>query len=378
MRALKSGYTAEVDAVGKSAWTRILDEFEDANIYQTWAFGSVMSGDRNISHVVLRRDGRVVAAAQARLARIPLVNAGVAYVRWGPMWQRIGQPSQVEVLAQILRALRNEYCGRRGLVLRVVPMLFEEDSSEYSEILATEGFGLRTAQTKSSTLLLDLSPTLDVLRQGMNPHWKRKLKQAEREGLEIVEGTSDELFGGFVDIYREMVARKHFVETNDINKFRLMQGQLPEKLKMYVMLCRSGTRICAGLIYTGIGRTAVFLFGATSDEGLKSNGSFLLQSRAAARLKQVGIPVYDLNGINRTNNPGTYRFKADFAGVHGREVSFLGHFDSHAGLISSSCVACGDAARTLYRALRAGANAATSSRLWKWQPTRGEHAARHG
>jgi hypothetical protein len=62
--------------------------------------------------------------------------------------------------------------------------------------------------------------------------------------------------------------------------------------------------------------------------------------------------VYNLNGINPTKNPGTYKFKNDLAGKNGTSVQFLGRFDSPASLLSSSYVGCGDSVRGMYQSLR--------------------------
>src|SRR5262249_25555093 len=54
---LAPGYTAAADTADEQAWYEILQEFEDANIYQTWAYVAVRSGRRNIGHVILKHNG---------------------------------------------------------------------------------------------------------------------------------------------------------------------------------------------------------------------------------------------------------------------------------------------------------------------------------
>jgi vancomycin resistance protein VanK len=213
---------------------------------------------------------------------------------------------------------------------------------------------------------MDLRPALDDLRAGMQSHWKRELKLAERKGLEIVEGTSDELFGRFIDIYKEMVARKRFVEPNDIRQFRAIQAQLPDSQKMKIMLCRGADgQYVAGVICSFIGASAVYLFGATASAGMKSNGSYLLQWNMVQRLKAAGCITYNLNGINPARNPGTYKFKADLAGVHGRDVHFLGRFEGGTGTVSDWLVRCAEALKAAVRKidLRAGAGSPTRVHL---------------
>ncbi len=181
---------------------------------------------------------------------------------------------------------------------------------------------------------------------------ERELKVAERKQLQVIEGDQDELFGAFIEIYREMVSRKQFVEPNDINHFRLIQARLPKELKMRIMLCKSGDDICSGLICSAIGNTAIYLFGATSNRGMKSNGSYLLQWKLLKFLKGEQISVYNLNGINPVRNPGTYKFKREFAGSNGRDVRFVGRFESHPGNLGELCVTSTENIRTIYRKIR--------------------------
>lgn len=347
MRELGQGYTVEVDTCDDGTWSQILEEFDDASIYQTWSYAAVIAGRRKTSHLILRKNGDIVAIAQARIAKLPFINAGIAYIHWGPLWRRRATEMDVDIFRQVLRALRNEFAYKRGLVLRVFPILFDNDPASLSEILTEEGFSPVSSVARGRTILMDLSPTLEELRGGMGSHTKRELKTAGRGGLEVIEGTGEELLETFIGIYTEMVSRKNFVEPNDINQFKLIQSQLPEKYKMRITLCKSGQELCAGLVYSAVGNTAIYLFGATSNAGMRSRGSYLLQWKAVEDLKQKGVAIYNLNGINPTTNPGTYRFKKDFSGKNGKDVYYFGRFDSRGSFLSYSSVACGEAFRTV-------------------------------
>jgi len=354
-RDLDSGYAWEVDRIDDSAWCDALQQFSDANIYQTWSYGSVVSG--KTSHLVLRKDGETVAIAQVRIAHIPFVRAGVAYVQWGPLWRRKERDECGETFRQALRALRNEFACKQGLTVRVFPLLFETDADCLGEILKDEGFRSVGAFAPSRTIIMDLNRSIEDIRRGMRPHWQRELKAAERGGLEVTTGTGDELFERFSAIYREMVLRKKFPEPNDIEQFRQIQAKLPELLKMKVMLCSMAGTVCAGVIYSTVGKMAVYLFGATSNAGLKSRGSYLLQWKLIEDLKRNGMWLYDLNGINPVENPGTYKFKSDLGGDNARDVYFLGRFDANGSVASWFCVECWAALRrgreSLRRAIRA-------------------------
>src|ERR1041385_3162014 len=67
-------FTVSLDDVSEAEWNELLPRFADANIYQTWAYGAVCWGEKQLSHLLLRRDAEVVAAAQLRIVRVPLLN----------------------------------------------------------------------------------------------------------------------------------------------------------------------------------------------------------------------------------------------------------------------------------------------------------------
>jgi hypothetical protein len=363
IRQLAPQYASEIDTVDEPTWCRLLPQFDDANIYQAWSYAAVISGSRNMSHLILKRQGEVVAIAQARIAKLPFINLGIAYIQWGPLWRRGGAAVDVEIFAQAIRGLRNEFVCKRGLSLRLFPLAFADESSPLSSILTEEGFSSLRQDRRGRTILMDLRPSLEDLRQGMRPHWRRELKVAEKRGLEVIEDSNDESFESFIGIYKEMVGRKKFVEPNDIHQFRAIQARLPEQFKMKIMLCRTAEGACSGLICSAIGRTAVYLFGATSNAGMKSRGSYLLQWRLIEQLKRDGILVYDLNGINPAKNAGTYKFKDDLAGRNGKDVCSLGRFDSHSGFLGRVCIEGGDMLRSSHRSMRQLLRSARAEKL---------------
>jgi hypothetical protein len=346
---LARNYAAEVDSIDKDSWYNIIRNFDDANIYQTWAYDEIRCGRRNISHMILKRNNVVVAAAQSRIVRIPILNTGVAYVRWGPLYRPKGSDWDLEIFAQALRALRNEYACRRSLVLRIYPYLFNDEAEKFLPLLRQEAFSPVQDSKLERTLLMDLRPPLEELRKGLNPKWRGHLSRAQRNKIEVIEGDADELFGMFIGIYKELIARKKFVEPNDINEFRLIQQVLPSDFKMKIILCRLDGQFCAGSIFSALGNLGVYLFGATNDLGMKSNGSHLQQWKFVEWLKENNYTRYDLSGINPEKNPGTYIFKEGLCGKNGRDVYFLGQFQTCTSPLSSFSVRFGEILRSNYQ-----------------------------
>src|SRR5436189_4311014 len=111
----------EQNASGNLGWTKVCSEFADANIYQTWPYEVVQSGESNVSGVAFRKDSTIFGAAQARILRLPLLGIGIAYVLGGPLWRSKNATINLDAFRQNIRALRSEYVGRRKHCLRINP-----------------------------------------------------------------------------------------------------------------------------------------------------------------------------------------------------------------------------------------------------------------
>jgi lipid II:glycine glycyltransferase (peptidoglycan interpeptide bridge formation enzyme) len=283
---------------------------------------------------------------------LPVLNIGVAYIRWGPLWRLKGQPADPGIFRNAIRALQNEYVWKRGLVLRMQPFVFDDDDPRLAEILQQEGCSPNSRLGSDRTLLVDLSASLEELRKGMKQKWRNQLNQAEKNGLEITEGCDDSHFARFKGVYDDMLRRKKFAESSDINEFRKIQKDLPDEFKMKLFISASDRGVGAGAICSAIGEMGVYLFGATNDVGMKDRGSYLIQWKIIEWLKGIGCRWYNLHGINPEANPDTYRFKAGLCGNNGKDVRFIDKHDSKRSLAAYYPVICGDALRMHYRKIR--------------------------
>jgi hypothetical protein len=338
---LEPGYRADFPRLSRDQWNELIADFSDASLYQTWDYEAIRCGERNISHLVLKHGEDTVAVAQVRLARLSGLPWGAAYVRWGPLWRRRDRPHCVEDLRMALRALRNEYVGRRGLVLRIFPLAFAGNGGPTPDLLVEERLVYAPNESPQQTILLDVEAPLSDLRKGFDQKWRNCLNHAERNSLIVTQGTANDLFADFIPLYRELVTRKKFTEPNDINEFRRIQASLPECYKMQIFLCRDKGILTAGAICSAIGNSGIYLFGATNEGGLKNKGAYLLQWHALQWVKNQGCQYYNLNGINPVKNPGGYHFKAGVGGKNRQEVRYLGRFDCYGGIARTKIVGMG-------------------------------------
>jgi len=317
-----SAYRVEVDEITASEWADTVCQFEDANIYQTWAYGAIRWGERNLSHLVLRRGQQTVAMAQTLIFRPLPLSIGMGHLRWGPLCHRKGTELDPDVVSRMAGALHDEYVAKRGLTLRVLPSgwmpsaraaVFKTAFSQYGD----QGF---RASESYRTFVLDLAPPLDVIRGKLDRRWRNHLNRAERNGLTVRDGDDEASFQEFRKLYEEMLARKQFEAPSDVQQFERIQRELPAGQRMKVFICEHDGAPVGGLVGTSMGNSGIYLLGATNEHGMKVKCAYLLQWRMIQWLKQAGVVYYDLGGINPEKNPSVHHFKE---GLGGQDVLYL-------------------------------------------------------
>lgn len=328
-----NAFEISVDNETPESWANIIGRFRDASIYQTWAYGAVRWGEKNLSHVVLRDGPEAVAAAQLRIVRIPVLPLGIAYLRWGPMCHRIDSPFDSSVLNRMLAVLKEEYARCRRLSLQIVPNAF--GACERTEIFERAFSGARFSadRTASSyrTILVDLSRAPDVMRKQLDQKWRNQLNRSERNALQFEISRSAEAYAQFLLLYEEMWTRKQFETSVDPMEFGKIQERLSPVNKMDVFIARSDGQPVAAIVGSHFGETAIYLLGATSLRGRELKAAYFLQWQAMMYYRERGALLYDLGGVDADANPGGYHFKNGFGGTM---VTRLSTHSYHGGQFS--------------------------------------------
>ena len=341
----------EIDSISEQEWSILLEQFRDASLYQTWSYGAIRWGEHNLSHLILKQDEVVVAMAQLRIVKKPIIG-GIAYIRWGGIWQRKNKENDITIFREMIIALREEYVRKRGLWLRMLPNIRETEGHQHIQILKEEGFQHNIPFEGGRTIYIDLSFPLDILRNNLQSRWRSYLKKVEQSNLKMINDKSqEELYDVFSKMYEEMHQRKGFVEYVDIEEYRALQMNLPVPFKMKVLACELEGIPQAAIICAALGEMGIYVLGATSDEGLKNRGSYLLHWKMLEWLKNEGFRWYDLGGIDPEKTPGTAQFKYGLAGKLGIDSNPIGQFDSCFNPLSKLTIKTLDSLREIRRLL---------------------------
>ncbi|MEU8704021.1 peptidoglycan bridge formation glycyltransferase FemA/FemB family protein [Streptomyces sp. NPDC048565] len=188
-----------------------------------------------------------------------------------------------------------------------------------------DGFGVGHPQFKYEIPLA--GRTEDDLLRGMNQLWRRNIRKAAKEGVEVTVG---EDLKAFHDLYVHTAGRDRFT-PRPLRYFETMFAALsaedPERIRLY--LARHQGDLVAATVLVRVGAHAVYAYGASSSEKREVRGSNACQWTMVRDSLAAGCDVYDLRGITPTldaDDPhvGLIQFKA---GTGGRVVRYVGEWD---------------------------------------------------
>jgi vancomycin resistance protein VanK len=183
-----------------------------------------------------------------------------------------------------------------------------------------DGFGDGQPQYTYELPLAGLTED-DVLR-GMNQQWRRNIKKATKEGVEVSIGTDVKAFH---DLYVHTAERDRFT-PRPLRYFETMFAAMTSA-KLY--LAHHQGELVAATILVRVGAHAWYLYGASSTSKREVRGSNACQWAMIRDSLAAGCDVYDLRGITPTldlqdSHVGLIQFKV---GTGGQAVRYVGEWD---------------------------------------------------
>lgn len=303
-----------INAVTEGEWHALMGGFADTHYEQTALYGHGKSAEQQ--HLVVMQHGdHAVAGARVGLYSFPVINRGLALLRFGPFWRR-DDVFDAENYRTAIEALVQEYCDRRRFYLVIRPRAHPDFHAQETAILSELGFRARES-TALDRYFVDASLSEEEQRNSLSSQWRRNLKTAQKGGLEISFGASAEDIAAFQHVYTEMVARKR-LNYPGLDHVALMPelARLPESMRLQLALARKDGVVIAGLAFSVTGDVAYYVFGATSDAGVKALAGYALQWETIRWLREHGgARWYELGG---QGDPGIQQFKKGLAGRKGR------------------------------------------------------------
>ena len=282
-------------------------------LQQDWAYGSCM---KSIGVACLRArvevDGLVVAQAQF-IGRRLLGLASMALCSRGPIWT---EDLSAEDKARAYRQLR------ASLPLGRPRFAFFTPEEPLGSDLGLPDW--RRVMTGYSTITLDLSQSLEALRQGLDAKWRNRLVAAEAAGLQVQRmGANSAQLSWLLEQEERMREQRgieglplEFIERYVASRVSAAQTVLS------VRADHQGERVAA-MMFLLHGSAATYQVGWSNEVGRQHNAHNLLLWQAIETLKHRGVRLLDLGGVNTQRSAGIARFKL---GTGGRLLTLAGTY----------------------------------------------------
>jgi hypothetical protein len=168
---------------------------------------------------------------------------------------------------------------------------------------------------------LDLRPGVDDLFRRMHKDCvQRKIRRAEREGLQYIEGRSEALLQVFFELLLK-TRRKHRVPPQPIAWFRSLINFLGDNLKIRAAL--KNDRPIAAIMTIEWNDTLVYKYGCSDPEFSNLGGTPMVFWKAIQSAKTSNLNCFDL-GRSDSDNTGLIAFK-DHWGAGRSELRYFQH-----------------------------------------------------
>ena len=297
-------------AVGRDEWNQIVGSLSGLSLMQVWEYGQAKeaTGPWKSMRVVLRDDGRTVAAAQGMFRSLPLVGGGLLWINRGPLLLNGFSDRFQEALGAIA-----SWATRRGWYVRLAPPVAAGVMNGDS----LETFGFRRAGMGGwCSSVVDLNAGLERVRARLDQKWRNQLGKATRSGVTVDASSSRSSFSQHIVQYAASVARKGFATTVTPEFLTALQECLPEERKMITFTAmHEGKEIGSNLIAV-YGDTAEYISGVVEEAGRRLNAGNALLWNAVAEMQKRGFRRFDLGGMHPTRTPkGIYSFKEGLRGT---------------------------------------------------------------
>ena len=285
-----------------------------AALQQDWAYGACM---KILGVHVLRawvtRDSAPIALAQFIVRYFGGQLASMALCSLGPVWLAPVTAKEKELAYQALK---------KTIPLNKLRLVLFTPAQEAGADLGLSPW--RRVMTGQSTVVIDISKSVDDLRAGLDRRWRLPLAHAEKSDLKIHRvGTNPGQYRWLLDAEIQQREKRGFIGL-PLQFFDLyVQSRQQPSKNILTMRADIGRDRVAGMMFLIHGESATYQVGWTSEEGREQNAHHLILWRAIEELQSRGVRVLDLGGVNTIRSAGVARFKIS---TGGRVVTYAGSF----------------------------------------------------
>lgn len=294
-------------------WESFLSKHPEANFLQSWQWGEFHSA---IGHKIHRtgfyNDDELVGTM---LSIVEDAKRGrYLTVPGGPIidWQ---DTNQIKIFVEEIRRLvKSERC----VFVRIRPQLESNEFSKY--IFQKNGFiSAPTHLHAELTSQIDITKSEDELMANMRKATRYEVRKAVSQRIKVTSTDNPEAIKRFYKLQLMTSERQHFVPFS----YNFLYEQFKAFSKAWKVLLYSAefeNKLLAQAFVIFYGQEAAYHYGASTDDGRKYPGAYLIQWEAIKEAKKRGMKKYNLWGVSPENQKdhrffGLSIFKRGFGGT---------------------------------------------------------------
>jgi peptidoglycan pentaglycine glycine transferase (the first glycine) len=308
-------------------WNTALLDLPAPHVLQTWEWGAFKAKyGWTPTRLLFEESGLIRAAASALRRRWSWLPLSVMYVPKGPTLAF----DDVNLLDRVLAELETLARRHRAIFIKIDPDV-EADTPHGEAVLAAltrRGWRASAEQIQfRNTATLDLTLADEALMSAIKPKTRYNIRLAGRKGVVVRSGNPDDL-QRIYGLYAETATRDDFI-IRPFEYYHDAWGDFIASKLAQPFVAEFEGELLAALILFHFGRTAWYMYGASSNKHRNRMPNHLLQWEAMRWAKKNGCTLYDFWGAPdelSESDPmwGVYRFKAGFGG---RFVRHIGAYD---------------------------------------------------
>lgn len=297
----------------KKTWEDFVLAKNEANFLQSWYWGEFHKALGKKIHragffIDDKLEGVMLCIVEdAKRGRYLTVPAG-PIIDW----------EERKVVKSFIDEIRKIAKEDKCVFVRVRPQLSSDDFSK--KLFAKYKFvNAPTHLHAELTSQLDLSKPEDELMSGMRKATRYEIRKAISQNISITQETDPSLIKKFYDLQILTSKRQGFVPFSYkflYEQFRIFSES--KKALLYSVYYKNKLLAQAFIIFYGV--EAVYHYGASTDEGRKYPGAYLIQWEAIKEAKRRRMKRYNLWGVSPEGQKshrfyGVSIFKRGFGGV---------------------------------------------------------------
>ena len=279
------------DAENREIWDDFIKSHEEANFLQSWDFYEFHKarGKQIVRRIMLDKKDKIVAAYAGVVETAKrgkyLAIAGGPIMDW----------SEKKLVKAVFDDIREQGEKTGCVFVRVRPQLPLSNKS----LKLMQDLGLKKAPMYLSVEyagVLDLKKSEEEILAGASQGFRRKLRKAEKNEIEITADTNDKAIREFCALEKKHAERQKYVAFSESFLTKQFEA-FREGDEVIIYTARKDGEILAQNFMIFYGAEASYHYGVSSALGTKYSAAPLLHMEAMREARKRGCIRYNLWGI---------------------------------------------------------------------------------